>query len=36
MAVENIKVTLLCLIERVWDTVTDLNNYYWKNDLKDI
>ena len=36
MAVENIKVTLLCLIERVWDTVTDLNNYYWRSDLKDI
>ena len=36
MAISNIKVTLLCPIEIVWDTVTNLNNFSWRSDLKDV
>ena len=36
MAVANIKVTLFCPIEKVWNKVTDLSNFYWRSDIKDI
>ena len=36
MAISNIKVTLLCPVEIVWDTVTNLNNFSWRSDLKDV
>ena len=29
MAISNIKVTLLCPVEIVWDTVTNLYNFSW-------
>lgn len=36
MAVANIKVTLNCPIEKVWDKVTDLRDFGWRSDIKDI
>ncbi|KKC20160.1 Uncharacterised protein [Streptococcus sp. NCTC 11567] len=36
MAIANIKVTLLCPIEKVWNKVTDLNDFVWRSDLKNI
>lgn len=36
MAIANIKVTLLCPIEKVWNRVTDLNDFVWRSDLKNI
>ena len=36
MAVSNLRATLICLIEIVWDTVTNLNDYSWRSDLKDV
>ncbi|WP_105300262.1 polyketide cyclase [Anaerococcus marasmi] len=36
MAVSNIKVTLNCPIEKVWDKVTDLRDFGWRSDIKDI
>ncbi|WP_262122440.1 polyketide cyclase [Anaerococcus sp. Marseille-Q5996] len=36
MAVANIKVTLNCPIEKVWDKVTDLRDFGWRSDTKDI
>lgn len=36
MAVANIKVTLNCPIEKVWDKVTDLRDFSWRSDIKDI
>lgn len=36
MAISNIKVTLLCSIEKVWNKVTDLNDFVWRSDLKNI
>lgn len=36
MAISIIKVTLLCPVEIVWDTVTNLNNFSWRSDLKDV
>lgn len=36
MAVANIKVTLNCLIEKVWNKVTDLRDFGWRSDIKDI
>ena len=36
MAISNIKVILLCPVEIVWDTVTNLNNFSWRSDLKDV
>ena len=36
MAISNIKVTLLCPVEIVWDTVTNLNNFSWRSDLKAV
>ena len=36
MSVANIKVTLNCPIEKVWDKVTDLRDFGWRSDIKDI
>ncbi len=36
MAVVNIKVTLFCPIEKVWNKVTDLNDFYWRSDIRDV
>ena len=36
MAISNIKVTLLCPVEIVWDTVTNLNDFSWRSDLKAV
>lgn len=36
MAVSNMRATLICPIEMVWDTVTNLNDFYWRSDLKDV
>jgi len=36
MATSNMKVTILCPIEIVWDTVTNLNDFSWRSDLKDV
>ena len=36
MSTANIKVTFLCPIEKVWDTVTDLSNYKWRSDIDRI
>ena len=36
MAVSNLRATLICPIEIVWDTVTNLNDYSWRSDLKDV
>lgn len=36
MAVSNIKVTFQSDIQRVWETVTSLENYAWRSDLSKI
>ena len=36
MATSNMKVTILCPIEIVWDTVTNLNDFSWRSDLKAV
>lgn len=36
MAIANIKVTFLCPIEKVWNKVTDLNDFFWRSDLQNI
>lgn len=36
MAVSNMKASLRCNIERVWETVTSLENYAWRSDLNRI
>ncbi|MDO5715191.1 MAG: polyketide cyclase [Tissierellia bacterium] len=36
MAIANIKVTLLCPIEKVWNTITNLEDFAWRSDLKNI
>ena len=36
MATSNMKVTILCPIEIVWDTVTNLNDFFWRSDLKAV
>ena len=36
MATSNMKVTILCHIEIVWDTVTNLNDFSWRSDLKAV
>ncbi len=33
MASANIKVVLHCKLEKVWHTVTSLENYVWRSDL---
>lgn len=36
MATSDMKVTILCPIEIVWDTVTNLNDFSWRSDLKAV
>ena len=36
MATSNMKVTILCPIEIVWDSVTNLNDFSWRSDLKAV
>lgn len=36
MAVSTIKVQFRCEIEKVWELVTSLDNYSWRNDLDKI
>ena len=36
MATSNMKVTILCPIEIVWDTGTNLNDFSWRSDLKAV
>lgn len=36
MATANVKVTFLCPIEKVWNTVTDLDSYEWRSDIERI
>lgn len=36
MAKANVKVTFLCPVEKVWNTVTDLTNYGWRSDIDQI
>ena len=36
MAVSGKKATFLCDIQKVWDTVTSLDHYSWRNDLDRI
>ena len=36
MAVSIIKATLPCAISKVWETVTSLENYTWRSDLREI
>lgn len=36
MAIANIKVTLLCPMEKFWDKVTDLNDFVQRSDLTNI
>ena len=36
MAIANIKVTLLCPIEKVWNKLTNLNDFVWRSDLTNI
>ena len=33
MAVSNLKATFQCDVEKVWETVTSLENYTWRSDL---
>jgi hypothetical protein len=36
MAVSNIRVSFQCNVQRVWDTVTSLENYLWRSDISNI
>ena len=36
MAVSTIKATFKCNIQRIWDTVTSLEDYAWRSDLSKI
>ena len=36
MAVSNIKVAFPCDVKKVWETVTSLENYAWRDDLSKI
>lgn len=36
MAVSNIRVSFQCNVQRVWDTVTSLENYLWRSDISKI
>ena len=35
-AVSNMRATIIYPIEVVWDTVTNLNDFSWRSDLKDV
>ena len=36
MAVSTIKVTFLCDVKKVWETVTSLGKYTWRSDLSKV
>lgn len=36
MAVSNIRVSFQCNVQRVWGTVTSLENYLWRSDISKI
>lgn len=36
MAIANIKVTLLCPIEEIWNKITKLHYFSWRSDLHNI
>lgn len=36
MAIANIKVILLCPIEKIWNKITDLNDFVWRSDFRNI
>ena len=36
MAIANIKVTLLCPIEEVWNKITNLHDFSWRSDLQNV
>lgn len=36
MAVSNIKATFSCPVEKAWNTVTSLEDYFWRSDLDRI
>jgi hypothetical protein len=36
MAISNIKATFQCDIQKVWNIVTSLENYSWRNDISKI
>lgn len=36
MPISTVKATFPCKLERVWKTVTDLENYSWRSDLEKI
>lgn len=36
MAKANIKVTFLCPVEKVWNTITNLSQYKWRSDIEKI
>ena len=36
MATSNIKATFSCEVEKVWNTVTSLEEFAWRSDLKNI
>lgn len=36
MAISNTKATFPCDIKTVWETVTSLDNYFWRSDLSKI
>lgn len=36
MATSNIKAVFSCDIQKVWDVVTSLSNYWWRSDLSKV
>ncbi len=36
MAIANIRVTFECGVEKIWETVTSLENYSWRSDISKI
>ena len=36
MTIVNAKATLRCDVQRAWDIVTSLDNYFWRSDLSRI
>ena len=36
MATTNIKATFNCDVVKVWDTVTSLDNYFWRSDISKV
>lgn len=36
MPISTVKATFRCSVKRVWETVTDLKEYFWRSDLERI